>query len=110
MPTEQRTARPREEHTADLHGVRILYLVTEDWYFCSHRLPIARAARDAGADVVVATRVDRHGETIEREGFRLVPLPWRRRSSAGSWQIRTQWSSSRTSENGSPEKASRSFG
>ena len=24
---------------------RILYVVTEDWYFLSHRLPMARAAR-----------------------------------------------------------------
>jgi glycosyltransferase involved in cell wall biosynthesis len=59
---------------------KLLYLVTEDWYFCSHRLPIARAARDAGYDVVVATRVQSHGGDIEREGFRLVPLRWRRRS------------------------------
>jgi glycosyltransferase involved in cell wall biosynthesis len=61
-------------------GKTILFLVTEDWYFCSHRLPIARAARDAGATVIVATRVDSHGPEIEREGFRLEPLPWRRRS------------------------------
>ena len=27
---------------------RLLYLVTEDWYFVTHRLPMARAARDAG--------------------------------------------------------------
>ena len=59
---------------------KILYLVTEDWYFCSHRLPIARAARDAGFEVVVATRVQSHGEKILDEGFRLVPLRWRRRS------------------------------
>ncbi len=58
----------------------ILYLVTEDWYFCSHRLPIARAARDAGFDVIVATRVQSHAEEIRRENFRLVPLNWRRRS------------------------------
>jgi glycosyltransferase involved in cell wall biosynthesis len=58
----------------------LLYLVTEDWYFCSHRLPIARAARSAGFDVSVATRVRSHGEQIRREGFRLVPLRWRRRS------------------------------
>jgi glycosyltransferase involved in cell wall biosynthesis len=58
----------------------VIFLVTEDWYFCSHRLPAARAVRDAGAEVVVATRVDRHGERIAREGFRVVPLPWRRRS------------------------------
>jgi len=59
---------------------RIMYLVTEDWVFVSHRLPIARAARDAGFDVVVATRVAEHGAAIEREGFALIPLPWNRRS------------------------------
>jgi glycosyltransferase involved in cell wall biosynthesis len=53
--------------------------VTEDWYFCSHRLPIARAARDAGFDVVVATRVRAHGDEIRAEGFGLRPLAWRRR-------------------------------
>ena len=60
----------------------LLYLVTEDWYFWSHRLPIARAARAAGWDVMVATRVAKHGERIRREGFRLVPIGLRRRSLA----------------------------
>lgn len=59
---------------------RIVYLVTEDWYFISHRLPMARAARDAGFEVHVATRVDRHGEAIASEGFHLHPLTWRRGS------------------------------
>ena len=58
---------------------KLLYLVTEDWYFWSHRLPVARAARDAGLEVVVATRVQGHGERIHAEGFRPCPLPWRRR-------------------------------
>ena len=26
---------------------KLLFLVTEDWYFWSHRMPVARAARDA---------------------------------------------------------------
>ena len=60
----------------------LLYLVTEDWYFWSHRLPIARAARAAGWEVMVATRVAQHGEQIRREGFRLVPIGLRRRSLA----------------------------
>jgi mannose/cellobiose epimerase-like protein (N-acyl-D-glucosamine 2-epimerase family)/glycosyltransferase involved in cell wall biosynthesis len=59
---------------------RIIYLVTEDWYFMSHRLPMARAARDAGFEVHVATRVDRHGAAIEAEGFHLHPISWRRGS------------------------------
>ena len=58
---------------------KLLFLVTEDWYFWSHRLPVARAARDAGFEVVVATRVQAHGERIRGEGFRLCPLGWRRR-------------------------------
>ena len=59
---------------------RIIYLVTEDWYFISHRLPMARAARDAGYEVHVATRVERHGAAIEAEGFHLHPISWRRGS------------------------------
>lgn len=57
---------------------KLIYLVTEDWYFWSHRLPMARAARDAGFAVAVATRVDRHGDAIRSEGFGLHPLSWRR--------------------------------
>jgi glycosyltransferase involved in cell wall biosynthesis len=58
---------------------KLLFLVTEDWYFCSHRLPVARAARDAGFEVVVATRVRDHGAQICEEGFGLRSIPWRRR-------------------------------
>ena len=58
---------------------KLIFLVTEDWYFWSHRLPVARAARDAGFAVAVATRVREHGERIRAEGFALHALPWRRR-------------------------------
>ena len=53
---------------------RILYVVTEDWYFLSHRLPMARAAKHAGYEVHVATRLKSGKAGIEREGFvRSVP-------------------------------------
>jgi glycosyltransferase involved in cell wall biosynthesis len=58
---------------------KLLFLVTEDWYFCSHRLPVARAARDAGFTVLVATRVREHGAAILAEGFALRPIAWKRR-------------------------------
>lgn len=57
---------------------KLIFLVTEDWYFWSHRLPMARAAQAAGFDVAVATRVAAHGERIEAAGFRLHKLRWRR--------------------------------
>src|SRR5574338_667382 len=57
---------------------KILYLVSEDWYFVSHRLPMARAAQRAGYEVHVATRVGDCAEDIQHEGFRLHPIHWRR--------------------------------
>ncbi len=61
---------------------KLLFLVTEDWYFCSHRLALAIHAREAGYEVLVATRVDRCGETIRSAGLRLLPIDLRRRSLA----------------------------
>ena len=58
----------------------ILYLVTEDWYFLSHRLPMATAAQQAGYQVHVATNVNKYAARIEAAGFRLHPLLWRRGS------------------------------
>jgi glycosyltransferase involved in cell wall biosynthesis len=59
---------------------RLLFLVTEDWYFCSHRLPLAAAAREAGFDVSVATRVREHGDEIRRAGLEAIPIGLARRS------------------------------
>lgn len=61
---------------------RLVYLVAEDWYFLSHRLPMARAARAAGCEVHVATRVVDGRAAIEREGFILHSIPWRRGSTS----------------------------
>lgn len=59
---------------------RLLFLITEDWYFWSHRLDLARVAAQAGFDVSIATRVTDHGERIQGEGFRLFPIGLFRRS------------------------------
>jgi glycosyltransferase involved in cell wall biosynthesis len=64
--------------TAALKGRTILYLVTEDWYFWSHRLPFARAARDSGARIVVACRLADHAERIREEGFHAIDIPFDR--------------------------------
>jgi glycosyltransferase involved in cell wall biosynthesis len=58
----------------------LVYVVTEDWYFLSHRLPMALAAQQAGYRVHVATRVAKGGADIERFGFTLHPLAWQRGS------------------------------
>ncbi len=53
---------------------RLLYVVTEDWAFLSHRLPMARAARSAGFEVHVATNAGEDADEIKREGFVLHPV------------------------------------
>ncbi len=51
---------------------RLIYLVTEDWYFLSHRLPMAKAAQQAGYDVHVLTNLTGHAAGDRRAG---VPGP-----------------------------------
>ena len=62
------------------HRPVLLYLVSEDWYFLSHRLPMALAAQQAGYDVHVATHVQDDGPAIKALGFTLHPLSWNRGS------------------------------
>lgn len=62
------------------HCMRLLFFVTEDWYFVSHRLPVAIAAKNAGFDVCVVTRVRAHGARIRECGLELIPLEMSRRS------------------------------
>lgn len=57
---------------------KLLFLVSEDWYFVSHRLPLAVAALKAGFDVAVATRVGGAGEKITAAGVRLIPVAFNR--------------------------------
>jgi glycosyltransferase involved in cell wall biosynthesis len=63
---------------ADGGPPRLLYIVTEDWFFLSHRLPMARAAQAAGFEVHVAANVADGATTIAREGFVLHPVRFAR--------------------------------
>jgi glycosyltransferase involved in cell wall biosynthesis len=69
---------PHESTAPAVGRPRLLYVVSEDWYFLSHRLPMARAAAAAGFDVHVATHVVEGGAAIAREGFTVHPIPFRR--------------------------------
>jgi glycosyltransferase involved in cell wall biosynthesis len=57
---------------------KLLYVVNEDWAFLLNRLPMARAARQAGYEVHVATRVNDGADAIKAEGFILHPIPLER--------------------------------
>jgi glycosyltransferase involved in cell wall biosynthesis len=59
---------------------KLLYLITEDWFFCSHFIERALAAKTAGYDVVLVAREQKHGELIRASGLRLIPLKMQRGS------------------------------
>ena len=59
---------------------KIMFLITEDRFLWSHRLPIARAALQRGYEVVIITRVMGDAQKILDEGFRLIPLQLKRGS------------------------------
>jgi hypothetical protein len=68
----------RQDDQSELVKPVLLYLASEDWAFVSHRLPMARAARDSGFNVHVATNVTAHANAIRAEGFILHAIPFRR--------------------------------
>ena len=69
----------------------VLFVVSEDWYFVSHRLPQARAVRDMGFRVVVAAHVHAHGDDIASEGFDVIHVPFERRSLDPLREVRVIW-------------------
>ncbi len=54
---------------------KLLFVVNADWFFVSHRLPLALACRDAGFDVAVCAGETDARSRIEDAGFRFHPLP-----------------------------------
>lgn len=57
---------------------RVLFVITEDWYFCSHYLERALALQAAGVEVGVATRLRAHADVIRNAGFRAFPIEFNR--------------------------------
>lgn len=57
---------------------KLLFLITEDWFFRSHFMPMARRAIADGYEVVVAARMS--GALRDVEGLRLIDTPYARGS------------------------------
>lgn len=67
---------------------KILFLISESWYFLSHRLRLARACVALGWEVVVATRIAEHAP-INEPGIRVVPIGMHRSSRHPIHELRT---------------------
>lgn len=80
LPAESSSAPPR-----------LLFVVNADWFFASHRLPLARACVEAGFDVTLcAGPADpRAQREIEAAGIRFEPLFIERGGTSPAGELRT---------------------
>jgi len=72
-------------------STQLLFFIAEDWYFCSHRLPIAVEAIRKGYDVYLVTRISDKTELIESSGVHLIPFPMSRRGINPVVEILNLW-------------------
>ena len=68
---------------------KIIFFVTEDWYFFSHRLHIARALKEDGFEVILLARVHQHKGIIENQGIRVISIDIKRESRNLFQEIKT---------------------
>jgi glycosyltransferase involved in cell wall biosynthesis len=69
----------------------LVFVVTEDWYFMSHRIGLARCARAAGWRVVVAARESDRAAAIRAEGLEFIALPFERALTYPWRDLRLLW-------------------
>lgn len=72
--------------------IKVIFVVTEDWYFVSHRLDLAVGLEEAGYDVGVATRIGRHGDAIRKRGIKVFDIAFNRSGVNPLMELRTVWS------------------
>ena len=54
---------------------KLLFIVNVDWFFISHRLPIALAAIQSGYDVYLACQITDKQQILESYGIKVMPIP-----------------------------------
>ena len=66
---------------------KILYIVNVDWFFISHRLPIAIEAKKRNYDIHIATKITKYNNKLISHGFKVYDLKLSRKSKNPIWII-----------------------
>lgn len=82
-------SRPHDNEFVDRDARLLLFVVNVDWFFLSHRLPIAVAARNAGLRVMVAAADTGRSSDIRAAGIDFVPLPFSRSGVGLLYELRS---------------------
>ncbi len=59
---------------------KLLFNITEDWFFCSHFVDRALAAKRAGYSIFVISKMNKHRSYIENLGIKFLSVPFNRKS------------------------------
>ena len=59
---------------------KILYLITEDWFFCSHFLERALAAQNLGYEIIVCSKENKDKKKIEEYGIKFQEVKFNRKN------------------------------
>lgn len=62
--------------------IKLFFVVSEDWSFWSHRLSLALAAKEAGYEVTLLTKVNKLEDMIREKGINVVNVNFSRSSSS----------------------------
>jgi glycosyltransferase involved in cell wall biosynthesis len=68
---------------------KLIMVLTEDWFFCSHFLERAVAAREAGYDVIVLANDNGKSAPIRAAGLQFITIPLKRRGLNPLVEIKT---------------------
>lgn len=71
--------------------MKLHIVVNVDWFFLSHRLPVALAAQKAGWDVTIVTADTGRLKEIEAAGLRAINLPMSRSGMNPVQELKTLW-------------------
>jgi glycosyltransferase involved in cell wall biosynthesis len=82
---------------------KIFLVVNVDWFFLSHRLPIALAALKSGYNVTVITKDTGKKSEIESNGLRFIDFPFERSGSNPFYEIKCIFSLSRLYKSNRPD-------
>lgn len=72
-----------------MKALRILFIVNVDWFFISHRLPIAKKALEEGYKVTIACCFTEHKDELSAMGFNVVDIPFSRSGGGAKAEINT---------------------
>ena len=59
---------------------KLLYLITEDWFFCSHFLERALAAKSFGYEIIVCSKENKDKKKIEEYGIKFQEVKFNRKN------------------------------